>query len=252
MIRKSFIILDRVGFAKERMIWRQGISNWQEFLDTDNIVGIGKKSKAYYNRQLIAASNALRNLDSSYFCSLGADSWRLYNYFNDAVFLDIEVSGVGRFDDITMVGLYDGLDSKVMIAGANMDIRALSEHLKQYKLIITFNGKVFDIPFLKKRYPELIPRIPVIDLRHLCARIGLNGGLKIVEKELGIVRPDLIDKMYGGYPYRLYRMWRATGDEYYLKMLIEYNELDVVNLEPIIKYCIKKLVSLISADIQKA
>jgi len=243
MIRNSFIILDRVGLAKERQIWQQDIGCWDAFIKTNNIRGIGAKSKYYYDKQLINAKRALFSFDSTHFNQMGVESWRLYEFFgDDAVFLDIEVTGVGRYDDITMIGLYDGLDTKIMIRGINLDLHALALHLKQYKLIVTFNGKVFDIPFLKKRYPTLVPDIPVIDLRHICRRIGLAGGLKTIEKQIGIKRSDIIEKFYGGDPYRLYRIWRATGDEYYLKLLIEYNEQDVVSLKKLMDQTYRRLL----------
>ena len=36
-------------------------------------------------------------------------------------------------------------------------------------------------------------------------------------------------------------MYRATGNDYYLNLLIEYNEEDIINLKTIADYCVKKL-----------
>jgi len=36
-------------------------------------------------------------------------------------------------------------------------------------------------------------------------------------------------------------MWRATGDEYYLNLLIEYNEDDTIHLKKIAEYAVAKL-----------
>ena len=36
-------------------------------------------------------------------------------------------------------------------------------------------------------------------------------------------------------------MYRATGDDYYLKLLIEYNEEDIINLKKIAEYCVEKM-----------
>ena len=169
------------------------------------------------------------------------DMHKLYSHFKDeTIFLDIEVEHVTK--DITVIGLYGGVDTKIMIKGKNLDISYLSKFLSHYKLIVTYNGSVFDIPFLKKRYPDLIPKVPVIDLRHMCSRAGYSGGLKQIEKELGICRTNpLVENLVGGDPYKLYRMWKGSGDEHYLRLLVEYNEEDLINLRPILHHLLKSV-----------
>jgi len=130
-----------------------------------------------------------------------------------------------------MIGLFDGINTKIMIRGINLDINFLKKELKNYKLIVTFNGSSFDLPFLKKRYPDLIPNIPHVDLKTVCQRSDLKGGLKQIEKKFNIKRNKIIEEMYNGDPFTLWRMYRATGDDYYLNLLVEYNEEDVINLK---------------------
>ena len=245
MIRQSFIFLERIGLQKEISIWRQGITHWEDFLRQERIAGISKKSKHHYDRCLHAAGKSLLAGDSSFFCSM-PEAWRLYSHFRDeCVFLDIETTGVSRADSVTMVGLYDGQDAKVMIRGINLDIRSLAEELSHYKLIVTFNGASFDIPFLKRRYPGLIPKIPHIDLRPLCSRVGLSGGLKQAERMLGIRRNPIVETMYGGDVLRLWKMYRASGDDHYLKLLVEYNEEDAMNLQRLADHVVSKLTARI-------
>ena len=123
----------------------------------------------------------------------------------------------------------------------NEIFKLLKKELEKYKLIITYNGSTFDIPFIKKRYPRLLPDIPNFDLRVTCQRIGLTGGLKKIEKELGIKRNEIIEKFYGGDPLTLWKMFMASGDEYYINLLVEYNEDDVFNLKKIADYTYEKL-----------
>ena len=169
--------------------------------------------------------------------------WRLYDFFReDAVFLDLETTGLSKNnDDITVFGLYDGISTKIMIKGINLDYTSLKKELEKYKLIVTFNGASFDIPFIEKRYPNLIPKIPNFDVRSVTDKLGLKGGLKNIERELGIKRTQIVDKFYGGDALTLWRMYSATGDEYYLNLLVEYNEFDIINLKIVAEYCIKKL-----------
>ena len=172
-----------------------------------------------------------------------SETWRLYDFFReDAVFLDIETTGLGKNeDDITVFGLYDGINTKTMIKGINLDYQLLKKELQKYKLIVTFNGASFDLPFIEKRYPNLLPKIPNFDVKSVTKRLGLNGGLKNIEKELGIKRNPIIDNFYGGDALTLWKMYRATGDDYYLNLLVEYNEFDVVNLKIVAEHCVKKM-----------
>ena len=105
---------------------------------------------------------------------------------------------------------------------------------------MTFNGSSFDIPFIRKRY-DILPDIPHIDLRHLCARLGMTGGLKEIEKDFGFFRNKIIEKFHGGDALTLWRMYKATGEKYYLDLLVEYNEDDCFNLKKIMNYCYQKM-----------
>jgi len=235
MITNSFIFLERVGDKLEQNIWHNEVRHWDDFLKKDHVIGISKTRKYYYDRKILEAKKALFNFDSSYFLETlpQSETWRLYDFFRqDAVFLDIETTGLSKnHDDITVFGLYDGINTKTMIRGINLDFNLLKKELQKYKLIVTFNGASFDLPFIEKRYPGLLPRIPNFDVRCVTNRLGLNGGLKNIEKTLGIRRSDLVERFYGGDALTLWKMYRATGDEHYLNLLVEYNEYDIVNLK---------------------
>lgn len=83
--------------------------------------------------------------------------------------------------------------------------------------------------------------MPHIDLRGVCSRVGLIGGLKAIEQQLNIKRPDSIRYVTGNDAAELWRCWKATGDRDFLDMLVTYNEEDIVNLKPIADFAIKKL-----------
>ena len=165
------------------------------------------------------------------------------DYFKDeSVFLDIETTGLDRNnDDITVIGLFNGIETKTMIKGINFDLKELKNELKKYKLIVTFNGASFDVPFINKLYPGLLPIIPNFDVKSITNRLNLKGGLKEIEKKLGIKRNRIIEKFYGGDALTLWKMYRATGDDYYLNLLVEYNEEDIINLKKIAEHCIDKM-----------
>ena len=73
------------------------------------------------------------------------------------------------------------------------------------------------------------------------SRIGLKGGLKEIERKLSISRGDLVSRLCGGDAITLWKMYKATGDEHYLNLLVEYNEEDIINLKKIAEHCVGRL-----------
>ena len=245
MITRSFIFLERVSRRTEQNLWKNEVADWESFLKKEKITGLSKSRKLYYDRKILEAKKHLFDANSSYFLDIlpKSENWRLYDFFKeDAVFLDIETTGLSKMhDDITVFGLYDGINTKTMIQGINLDYHGLKKELQKYKLIVTFNGASFDVPFINKRYPDLLPKVPNFDVKSLAGRLGLIGGLKKIEKELGIKRKEIVEEFSGGDALTLWRMYRATGDEYYLNLLVEYNEFDIVNLEKVAEHCVRKM-----------
>ncbi|MFH1073072.1 MAG: ribonuclease H-like domain-containing protein [Nanoarchaeota archaeon] len=242
MIKNSFIFLENIGQKKEQQFWEQNILCWDDFLKAQEVRGIGKLKKLFFDRRLLSAKQALHDQDAEYFSRLlpQQECWRLYNEFKDeTLFLDIETAGF--YGNITVIGLYDGFETKMMIRGINLDKEILRKELEKYKLLVTFNGSSFDLPVIKRYFGDVIPCIPHIDLRGVCSKIGLRGGLKSIENQLGIERPDDIKYIYGTDAVWLWHKYRHTGDEKYLQTLIRYNEEDIMNLKPIAERVIKEL-----------
>jgi len=248
MIRNSYIFLPKVSKKKELQIWKQGINDWDSFLAKEDIKGISEKSKLKYNNMIREAKRELHNLNPGYFINKlpSPEMWRIYDFFKEeAVFLDIETSGVSGDSYITIIGLFDGINTKTMVRNCNLDYSELKRELEKYKIIVTFNGASFDLPMLSKRdkgLKEIFAKIPHIDLKTMAAKAGLKGGLKQIERELGIKRSNVIvEKMYNGDPFQLWRMFLGSRDDYYLRLLIEYNEEDCINLKQIANKAYEKL-----------
>ena len=245
MIRNSFIFLEGVGKTSEKNMWNNGISDWDSFLNQENIQGLSKSRKLYYDRKIMEARKNLFDENSSYFLKIlpQSENWRLYDFFKeDAVFLDIETTGLSKnYDDITVFGLYDGLNTKTMIQGINLNYHELKKELQKYKLIVTFNGASFDSPFIEKRYPGLVPKVPNFDVKSITRQLGLTGGLKKIERDLNIKRKEIVEEFNGGDALTLWRMYRSTGDDYYLNLLVDYNEFDIVNLKTVAEHCVKNM-----------
>jgi len=246
MIRRTFSFLPGIGARFERHIWREGAVTWNDFLDKKYIRGISPDRKSVFDASVSDAISALNNSDSSYFASRlhHAEHWRLFNEFSkDSVCLDIETTGTFPGDNaVTLVGLYDRHGMKTFIQGMNLDQGILTEVLSQYKLLITFSGRSFDIPFLKKCMPGFSINIPHFDLCPAGHRLGLKGGLKKVESYLGINRGEEITGMSG---YDAVILWNRHmhGDKRALDLLIRYNEADTKNLFTLAEIFYKRLCS---------
>lgn len=241
MLQNSFIFLNKIGKSREKDIWREGIEDWGSFISQTSVKGISASRKESYDWALKEAKEKLRADDSRYFNRVFpfSEQWRLYEQFKDeAVFLDIETDGY--YGSITVIGLYDGYETKTMVRGFNLDKKIFEKEIAKYKVIVTFNGASFDLPVLK-RYFNFIRRVPHVDLRFVCQKIGLTGGLKAIERKLGIKRQEEVAGLTGEDAVYLWNAWRESGKREILEKLVMYNEEDIINLKPLAKFAVKEL-----------
>jgi uncharacterized protein YprB with RNaseH-like and TPR domain len=143
------------------------------------------------------------------------------------VFLDIETTGLSPWDKITTIALYNGTSVRYYVQGDNLD--QFPEDIQAYELIITYNGKTFDLPFIRARMACPLDQAH-IDLRYVLAGLGFKGGLKRCEKAMGIDRGDLTG-VDGSFAVILWQEYCRTGDSKALDTLLAYNIEDVINLE---------------------
>ena len=154
--------------------------------------------------------------------------------------MDIETTGLSqRRDRITVIGIYDGRESKTYIKDINLN--DVVEEFSKYKLLVSFNGARFDLPFIKSEFPEIEFKQLHIDLMYPLRRIGYNGGLKNIEKLLGISRSKDTEDLTGFDAVRLWKQYER-GDMDALEKLVKYNREDIVNLKTIIELTYPKMV----------
>jgi len=167
------------------------------------------------------------------------EKWQVYFYFpSHILFVDIETEGLSKEkNDITLIGIYKESKYYPFIKNLNLD-KAL-KFLAYTPIWITFGGENFDVPFIKKTFPQLKTPLIHIDLFFLAKEVGLRGGLKKIEKMLGIVRET--EGLNGYDAVKLWKKWVEEKDKSALKKLIIYNKEDVVNLKKIMDYVIIKL-----------
>ena len=236
MLRNSFIHVPGIGRIRERWLWRHGYHSWNDVLDGKKPEGWSEQTWEILIEHLNGSVLALERRDGRFFERRfsASDSWRFYEeYCSKAAYLDIETSGYGKMHEqtVTVIGVYDGEKVHHFVHGINM--HEFVPFIRGFNLLVTYNGKAFDLPMINSRYPEAgLESIGHIDLRFVFAELGYKGGLKGIEKALGIERPDGIAGMDG---YAAVICWRRyiKGREKYLETLLQYNAEDVKSLKPL-------------------
>ncbi|HET9451238.1 MAG TPA: ribonuclease H-like domain-containing protein [Aggregicoccus sp.] len=232
MLRRTFQHIPGVGPWREKDLWARGIRSWDDFPEAGPTVVISRKGDVAARERIAQAREALDRRDLAALAQLlpPREHWRLYPEFADsAVFWDIETDGQ-ELQRPTVVSLFDARGLHVFIQGRNMD--ALPEALAARPLWVTFNGSCFDVPVLREYFGA--GRFPTpaahIDLRFVCRRLGMGGGLKEIEDELGLGRPPHMRGVNGWDAVLLWRAYRARGDVEALRFLVEYNLYDSFQL----------------------
>ena len=241
MLSTTFIHIAGIGPKTERRIWERGIHCWEDFLKVPAAAGLspGKSERAV--ETISRSVERLRLKDHRFFAQALAprEQWRAFPDFNHRVaYLDIETTGMGNYDAVTLIGIYDGRDTRIYTKGENL--QQFLDDIGQYSLLITFHGACFDLPFLRMRFPQVRFDQLHIDLCPALRRLGLTGGLKKIEQQLGLSRSPETEGLDGWEAVRLWREWER-GSQEALELLKAYNREEVVNLEALMGYAYKEL-----------
>jgi uncharacterized protein YprB with RNaseH-like and TPR domain len=211
-------------------LWSAGIRSWATALG-DNDAPASRAVKAAWLPHLRESIARHHNSDIGYFSSSLPTSqhWRLFRDFrHTCAFVDIETTGLSHYaDQITTIVLYDGRTIRHYVNGDNL--KDFVDDIQNYRLLVTYNGKSFDVPFIEHFFRIRLPHAH-IDLRHVLRGVGLAGGQKNCERRLGIHRGPAAD-IDGFMAVFLWHEYRRTRDRRFLETLLAYNVADAVNLE---------------------
>lgn len=228
MIRSSFRLTPGVGAWLESRLWDAGVRTWDDLeAAAPGDLPLPARTAGRLREAVARARAALQARDAEALALLlpRAERWRLYAEFAEAAcFLDIETDGG---DTVTAVGLMDAAGPRVLLAGRDLD--ELPRLAAGWKLLVTFNGLAFDVPVLQRAFRGWRAPLAHLDLCHLWRRLGHRGGLKLLEKAQGVPRPAHLDGLSGLDAVRLWSAWLG-GDAAALRLLVEYNLYDAVNL----------------------
>jgi len=233
MLRHTFLHLRGVGPRTEARFWREGVLTWEEAL-AHPLPWLGPWQRQQAQWELAESCRRLAQADALYFQALlpPGERWRLLaDFLPQAVCLDIETTGLAwGFNIITVIGLYDGCQYRAFVRG--QDLHLFPEAVRRYRLLITYNGLRFDLPFIEAEMGPVLAGLAHLDLMYVLRRLGLRGGLKRVEELTGLARPSALQGLSGYHAVVLWRLHRQ-GHRGALPTLVRYNAEDVVGLLPL-------------------
>ena len=244
MLEHTFVHMPGIGHGTETSLWKRGVTTWDEFLSAGKIPRVSDERKSMMDAILLEGCQRLREHDSCYFRARLAERhmWRLLKDFRArTIYLDIETTGISLRSPVTVVGIHDGTRTHSLVKGRDLNGPNLESILSTAGLLVTYNGKGFDMPVLRGQFPGWIPDTPHIDLRHLLARLGHSGGLKAIERSLDIVRDHRVEMMTGEDAVYLWRLWERQGKANALDLLLEYNAADCENLKTLADYAYNRM-----------
>lgn len=232
MLTNTFCHVPGIGIREEQKLWSSGVHSW-EMVGQSGAKLLPRIKASAFAKAIEESFRRLEANDPNYFSNLLSSSqhWRLFPDFHHRLaFLDIETTGLAYQDEITTIVIYDGRSIRHYINGANLE--EFKRDIMDYSMIVTYNGKCFDAPFIEKFFRIRLDHAH-IDLRYILKDLGYTGGLKACERRLGIDRMELED-VDGYFAVLLWQDYQKNKNAKSLETLLAYNTEDVLNLETLL------------------
>jgi uncharacterized protein YprB with RNaseH-like and TPR domain/predicted nuclease with RNAse H fold/dephospho-CoA kinase len=245
MLTYTFQHIRGIGPKKERELWRSGVKSWEDLAlrNKTQLSMFSIPDEKNGRGPLYESRQALEAEDADFFAhGLPRQEYHriALGFPTKTLFLDIETTGLSTYyDTITLVGW--SIDSRYQVYVKGEEEEPLRTALANAKAIVTFNGALFDLPFLRHEFSDLQIPAAHVDLRFFARRFGLRGGQKEIEKELGLSRPVHLQDMAGEAAPLLWHKYKQ-GDMNALKLLISYNHADVEGMKYIFDAVMERLV----------
>ena len=228
MLSHTFCCFRGLSPDAERRLWREGCLTWDHLPRlAHRLVSPRKVTVLLAQMPLLRAALEGRVADVFLKRLPPGHRTRLWPEFSRGMgFLDVETTGLGRCDDVTVIGLHVGGGLHQFVRGRNLE-----EFLRVWRRVetlVTFNGAAFDLPHLTRAF-DLTSAPPHLDLRAESRACGLAGGLKEIERSLGIVREEF-ETGDGALAVKWWARHEQHGDVDALDRLLRYNARDTVSL----------------------
>ncbi len=229
MISGCFRHIRGIGPKTEAALYGKGLHSWLDCLAREDDIPFNGTRRASFLDDIRTSLAAAGSRDIGYFTTLfpTSEQWRiLADYFDCATFIDVETTGLSwhRGHASVIVAMHRGILHS-FVYGENLD--DFLDCAEEADLLVTFNGNSFDIPFLEKTFhvPSLCRAH--LDIRWMAWHQGHRGGLKSIERNMGIRRPPEIDGIDGLEAVELFYRWRQ-GEQGAREKLIGYCQGDVI------------------------
>lgn len=241
-LKSSLQLFPGIGEKKEKQLFGVGVYNWESLLQyqkqkNDPLL----PAESILEERKVELEVQLSESNFSFFTTElpSLEYWRLWQNFPERFcFLDIETTGISESSVTTVVSIYQNHRMQTFERGK--DLEFLFDSITPEDILVTYNGKRFDVPFLEREFHYRVKN-PQLDLMNLLHSIGIKGGLKKSEVQLGLVRPDEIAGMDGRQAPLLWFEYQRTNNLEALEKLIAYNREDTKNLEIILEKTIDLL-----------
>lgn len=230
MLEHTFIHIPGISPQREVALWKSGLLSHEAVLSAEALP-FGTTLSETVRTWSQQSHDAWTTRNTRFFWEHlpSAESWRLFGSLHENVaYLDIETTGLGSNAEVTTVCVFNGKQAKAYINGENL--HEFARDIEAFDLLVTFNGKTFDLPVLRNFFGIPLDHAH-IDLRYPLKQLGYKGGLKSIERQLGVQRGDALEEVDGYTAVLLWQKYKRTQDPKILDTLLAYNMADVLNLE---------------------
>lgn len=223
--------LPGIGPGRELTLRAEGAGDWLTLRSEARRFFKGRKLDALL-RSLDWCLDRWEAQDYRYFAGIlhSSERWRLTDVFHpDVTYFDIEATGGGSPPETTSTAicfLHQGTLLQEYDYGRK---RLLLERIQdEAKLLCTYNGLSYDVPFLREEFGFALDA-PHVDLCPWLRRQGFKGGLKAIQHSQTHLRQRLYPDVNG---YDAVRLWRLHEQDVpdALDALLTYNAEDVLIL----------------------
>lgn len=146
MLTSTYIHMTGITEEIERQLWQQGALDWHTLLASPDRWHLVEPYRTAVLHGAARSLDALERADHAFFAGRLPvhEHWRALPEFQPrTAYLDIETDGGTT---ITVVGVYDGTEVYQFVQGKNL--HTFPEFIRQFGLLVTFNGLNFDLPML--------------------------------------------------------------------------------------------------------